>query len=63
MFGNLRNGSFEGKASLVGRGIEEYRKLETNCTGMYVLFWLLWVVLTVGTIVAFYITDNKWLED
>ena len=62
MFGDLRNGSFEGSAMLVGRGIEEYREHETKCAWPYVLFWLLWCILTIGGIVLFYIIDNEWLE-
>lgn len=62
MFGDLRNGSFEGKASLVRKGIEEYRENETKCAWPYVLFWLVWVIMTVGAIVLFYIIDNEWLE-
>lgn len=63
MFGDLRNGSFEGKASLVGRGIEEYRESETKCTWPYVLFWVLWVAITGGAIWFFYFIENNWLED
>ena len=63
MFGDLRNGSFEGKASLVGRGIEEYRELETKCAFPYVMFWVIWVIMTFGTIIVFCIIDNEWLED
>lgn len=63
MFGDLRNGSFEGTASLVGRGIEEYRELETKCAFPYVMFWVIWVIMTFGAIVVFCIIDNEWLED
>ena len=62
MFGDLRNGSFEGTASLVGRGIEEYRELKTKCAWPYVLFWFVWVIMTIVTIIMFYIIDNEWLE-
>lgn len=62
MFGDLRSGSFEGTAALVRKGIEEYREFETNHTGLYALFWFIWAVLTFGTIFAFYIIDNNWLE-
>ena len=62
MFGDLRNGSFKGTAILVGMGIEEYRKNETECVWPYVLFWVVWVIITVGAIILFYIIDNEWLE-
>jgi len=62
MFGDLRNGSFKGTAILVGAGIEEYRKNETECVWPYVLFWVVWVIMTVGAIILFYIIDNEWLE-
>ena len=63
MFGDLRNGSFKGTATLVGMDIEEYRESQTHCVWPYVLFWVVWIVLVVGSIVMFYIIDNKWLED
>ena len=63
MFGDLRNGGFKGTAILVGMGIEEYRKHETECVWPYVLFWVVWIVLTVVSLLLFYILENDWLED
>ncbi len=28
-----------------------------------VMFWALWIALTVGTVIGFYYLDNRWLED
>ena len=63
MFGDLRNGSFKGTATLVGMGIEEYRKNETECVWPYVMFWVMWIVLTGFALFLFYFLENSWLED
>lgn len=62
MFGDLRGGGFEGTASLVGAGIEEYRKSETDCKWPYVLFWTVWAVLAFGSVFLFFVMDNDWAE-
>lgn len=63
MFGDLRNGSFEGKASLVGMGMEEYRKSKTTGYACYyVLFWAAWTILVAGSLFLFYRLENGWLE-
>lgn len=62
IFADLRNGSVTGRPTMVGRGIEKYRESLEKCTWPYVLFWILWIVLTVVAIVLFYIIDNRWLE-
>ena len=62
MFGDLRNGSFEGTVDLVGMDIGKYREKETKVVGPYMMFWFVWVIMTVGAIVMFYIIDNEWLE-
>lgn len=62
MFANLINGSFKGTATLVGMGIEEYRKYETECVWPYIMFWVVWIVLTVFALFLFYFIDNEWLE-
>lgn len=36
-------------------------KCTSNCGST--LFWVLWITLTVGTVIGFYHFDNKWLED
>lgn len=28
-----------------------------------ILFWILWILLTIGLVVGFYYIDNRWLED
>ena len=63
MFGDLRNGSFKGTATLVGMVIEEYRKNETECVWPYVMFWVMWIVLTGFALFLFYFLENSWLED
>ena len=44
-------------------GIEEYRKNETECVWPYVLFWIVWIVLTGFALFLFYFLENDWLED
>ena len=62
MFGDLRNGSFKGTAMLVGMGIEQYRKHQTECVWPYVMFWILWIALTGFALFMFYVLENNWLE-
>ena len=63
MFADLKNGSFDGVAELVGTEIEEYRKSKTTgCTGYYVLFWTAWTILVAGSLFLFYRLENGWLE-
>lgn len=63
IFGNARNRTLQGNSiSLMRCGIEEYRKgLTTSYLGTF--FWVIWVVVTVGVVVSFYIFENDWLED
>ena len=62
IFADLRNKSFVGNASLVGMGIEDYRKTGTDMLWPYVLFWVGWIPLTIIALILFYVIDNKWLE-
>ena len=46
-----------------------YKNMNTEQTaealineGGHVIFWIFWLPLTVGLIIAFYIADNKWLH-
>ena len=63
MFADLRNGGFEGMATLVGMGIEKYREFESDCVWPYVLFWVIWIMLTGFILFMFYFLENSWLED
>jgi hypothetical protein len=40
---------------------ETIDRLETNW--QVPVFWVAWVALTTGVVIAFYYIDNKWLED
>ena len=62
IFADLCDKSFKGSADMVGANIEKYREGLAKCCWPYVLFWLLWCILTIGAIVLFYIIDNEWLE-
>lgn len=62
IFADLRDKGFKGTANMVGADIEKYRERETNVVGPYMMFWFVWVIMTVGAIVMFYIIDNEWLE-
>ena len=62
IFADLRNKGFVGTASMVGCGIEKYRKSLVECWWPYMLFWFLWIVITFGGIVLFYVIENDWLE-
>lgn len=28
-----------------------------------IVFWIIWIILTIGAVVGFYYIDNRWLED
>jgi hypothetical protein len=60
---DLRDKGFKGTADMVSANIEKYRERLVDCAWPYVLFWVIWIILTVGAIVMFYIIDNEWLED
>lgn len=62
IFADLRDKGFKGTADMVSANIEKYRERLADCAWPYVLFWLLWCILTIGGIVLFYIIDNEWLE-
>ena len=62
IFADLRDKGFKGTADMVGANIEKYRERLSDCAWPYVLFWVIWIILTVGAIVLFYIIDNEWLE-
>ena len=59
---DLRDKGFKGTADMVSANIEKYRERLSDCEWPYVLFWVIWIILTVGAIIMFYIIDNEWLE-
>lgn len=63
IFADLRDRSFKETAFIVKLGIEEYRKMKAKCYWPYIVFWIGWIVVTVGSIFLFYILDNRWLEN
>lgn len=62
IFADLRDKEFKGSADMVGANIEKYRERLVKCSWPYVMFWIIWLIFTVGAIVLFYIIDNEWLE-
>ena len=63
IFAELRNGSFNGCALIVGDGIDKYRESMVSCTWPFVVFWFAWTVITVVVLIVFFIIENNWLED
>ena len=62
IFTDLRDKGFKGIADMVSANIEKYRERLSDCAWPYVLFWVIWIILTIGAIIMFYIIDNEWLE-
>lgn len=63
VFGEAKERTLSGSGiELSTKPIEEYRKHLTDSFALP-MFWVLWSVLMVGALVAFYYWDNDWLED
>ena len=63
MFTTIQNKRIsKGTPFWVGRDIAEAYKC---CIASYSvpIFWVVWIVVTIGAIVGFFVLDNDWLED
>ena len=61
IFANVKNNTISEKTTLMTIGIEDYR-MDLTATFGSVVFWVMWVVLTIILLVGFYHIDNEWLE-
>ena len=62
MTGIAKEKAFNEPSFKAGKTIEWYFKdAEADLQGGYVLFWVLWSLLTGGVVVLFYCLENKWL--
>lgn len=62
LYTKLIDNTIDGSGFYNNKTIEEtIDRLETNW--QVPLFWVAWVALTTGVVIAFYYIDNKWLED
>lgn len=63
MFTTIQNKRIsKGSPFWVGRNIAEAYKC---CIASYSvsIFWIVWIVVTIGAVVGFFVLDNDWLED
>lgn len=62
MTGTAKDKQYNSPHFTEGKTIERYFKdAEADLQGGYVLFWVLWSLLTGGFITLFYCLENKWL--
>ena len=62
IFGNFTGQSIEGRPDIVRTSIDEYRK-DLTTSHSTAIFWTLWIVFTIGVVIAFFVAENRWLED
>lgn len=63
MFTTIQNKTIsKGTPFWVGRDIETAYKC---CIASYsvLMFWIIWILITCGAVVGFFVLDNDWLED
>lgn len=62
IYTKLKDGDISDNNSLyINKNIEETRDTLISFNWCYV-FWIFWIVLTVGMVFGFYYIDNRWLE-
>lgn len=62
LYTELKNNTINGSEFYINKTIEEtIKSFESNWE--LVVFWIGWVVLTIGVVIVFYYIDNRWLED
>lgn len=64
LFANLSDESIHDAQFIKDKNIEEARDYMISAAGTRVIwFWVFWVVLIVVAVGAFYVAENRWLED
>ena len=64
LFANLSDESIHDAQFIKDKNIEEARDYMISAAGTRVIwFWVFWVVLMVVAVGAFYVAENRWLED
>lgn len=61
IFTVLKDNTIPDKTKLYNNNIDELIEyFENDCS--LVIFWIFWIILMFGSIVVFYVFENKWLE-
>lgn len=64
LYANLSDKSIHDAQFIKDKNIEEARDYMISAAGTRVIwFWVFWVVLMVVAVGAFYVAENRWLED
>ena len=61
-YGEIKNKTITNKICLFDLTIEElYEDFTSSCFNL--VFWIIWVIISIGLIFVFYICENYWLEN